>query len=128
MSRCTQTQALSLSMIRGDSATFHFHREDADGTVITETPTDVFFTVKESFDDDGFVIQKKLSDGSITIDQNYEYHFTILPDDTNELEFGDYVYDVEVIRNEAGTDKQTISKGSFNLETEVTYAINEEGN
>lgn len=127
MTKCTGQAQSGLSMIRGDSATFHFHREDVNGTIIRETPTDVFFTVKNTFDDQPFVIQKKMSDGTITEDSNYEYHITILPEDTNNLEFGEYVYDVEVIRNAEGTDKQTISKGSFTLETEVTYASNEGG-
>lgn len=125
MNKCTKIEGPAISMIRGDSATFHFHREDADGSVITVPPTAIYFTVKESFDDEGFVIQKTLED--MTIDSAYEYHLTILPDDTNELEFGEYVYDLEVIRDIIGTDKQTIAKGSFTLETEVTYAANEEG-
>lgn len=124
MNKCTKTEGPAISMIRGDSATFHFHREDADGAVITEAPSAIFFTVKGSFDDDGFVLQKTLDD--MTIDSAYEYHFTILPVDTNELEFGDYVYDLEVIRDDSANDKQTIAKGSFVLETEVTYASNEE--
>lgn len=125
MNKCQKNSGKTLSMIRGDSATFHFHREDADGKVIITTPQEIYFTVKASFDDAGFVIQKRLAD--MTVDSVGEYSFTILPTDTNALDFGEYVYDLEVVRNAEATDKQTISKGIFELETEVTYAINEEG-
>lgn len=124
MTNCTKGKHLAISMVRGDSATFHFHREDADGSIITTAPTAIYFTVKASFEDESFVFQKTLED--MTIDDRNEYHFTIDPADTNGLDFGDYVYDLEVIRNEAATDKQTIAKGLFRLETEVTYASNEE--
>lgn len=124
MNKC-QLAGAQISMIRGDSATFHFHREDAEGKVIIETPEEIYFTVKASFEDEDFVIQKRLAD--MTVDTVGEYSFTILPTDTNALDFGEYVYDLEVIRNAEATDKQTISKGIFLIETEVTYASNEEG-
>lgn len=108
-------------MTRGDSATFHFHREDADGKVITTEATKIFFTVKSNAEDEGFVIQKTI--GDFVFDEDSEYHFTINPDDTNELTYGDYIYDLEVIREDGS--KQTISKGTFTLTWESTWASNE---
>lgn len=121
MIKCTTQIGAALSMTRGDSATFHFHREDADGKVITTEATKIFFTVKSNAENEAFVIQKTIED--FVFDENSEYHFTINPDDTNDLAYGDYVYDLEVIREDGS--KQTISKGTFTLTWESTWASNE---
>ena len=108
---------------RGDTANFHFHREFADGTVITERADRIYFTVKERGKEaqPNFVLQKKNED--FTFEENGEYHFTITPTDTNGLVFEKvYSYDIEVID---GGVKTTIASGDFVLKKEVTTQADE---
>jgi hypothetical protein len=61
--------------------------------------------------------------GDIIFDNtdNY-YHVTINPNDTNELQFGTYKYDIEIVTNNY---KKTIAVGTLTLLEEVTFASNE---
>ena len=90
--------------------------------------TDVYFTVKRNFTDKAFKFQKRLSDGSIIQDPDQMgcFHIKILPSDTDDLAFGEYVYDVEVVRKygEGYDIKKTLS-GNLFLENESTHASNE---
>lgn len=110
----------TLEMTRGDTTGWKFQRLDADGQVITIIADELYFTVKGSFQDTNFKFQKTLND--MTFDEDGTYHFVINPEDTNDLNFGNYVYDLEVIQSSV---KTTISKGKFVLDTESTWAINE---
>ena len=112
--------AKSLSMTRGDTARFKFQRLDADGEVILSRPDSLYFTVKSNTRNQSFKFQKTLED--MTMDSDGTYHFTILPTDTNELAFGRYYYDLEVIEDGV---KTTVSIGNFIIGPEVTYASNE---
>ena len=115
----------TIAMTKGDTATFHFHREDADGKVIITKADKVFFTVKKynTTKDTAVVFQKTIEDMDFD-DNNHEYHFTINPEDTDQMEHRvQYIYDLEVIANGI---KTTIAKGRFELEYEVTAAGDEE--
>lgn len=116
-----------IGMTRGDSKAYKFQRKykDANGVIhpITQIADKVFFTVKKSYRNQEFLLQKRLSD--MTFDENAFYHFMINPEDTNNIDFGTYVYDVEVITN---GHKFTISSGNFVLGYENTWASNEGGN
>ena len=82
---------------------------------------DVYFTVKRKFTDRDVKIQKSLRDGSITND-NGHFTFMINPGDTDPLDFGDYDFDIEIIR--LPSIKKTFT-GIFSLTKEVTHSINE---
>ena len=89
---------------------------------------DVYFTVKKNFTDTSYKFQKRLSDGSITADQEQIgcFHVKIMPEDTDGLAFGQYVYDVEVVKKDG--DKIGIKKtlsGNLYLTSESTHASNE---
>lgn len=120
---CPGQLGTPLSMTRGDTAGFKFQRLDNDGNVIEARPNKLFFTVKKSYEDEGFVFQKKLDD--MTFDENFWWHFRILPEDTDRLKYGTYVYDLETIQSGV---KSTISKGNLIISSESTWAINEGGN
>lgn len=79
-----------------------------------------YFTIKSSFDDETTLIQKSLSDG-ITLDHidgtNYYYKVHLTPLDTQNLELGQYYYDLQVT---SYGDTYTILKGIFNLTFSVT--------
>lgn len=109
-----------LEMTRGDTKKYKFQRKDAEGNVIKAIPDALFFTVKSNQYLNEFLFQKTIND--MVIDDEGFWHFEILPEDTNNLKFRRYVYDLEVIQ---GGVKTTISKGDFNVTYEVTYQINE---
>lgn len=109
-----------MQQIRGDTKKYYFQRKDKDGGVITEQPDSLYFTVKKTVFDKTPVLQKTLED--MTVDENSVYHFTIEPEDTDNLEYKNYVYDIQVVQDGV---KTTIAKGSFIIEEEVTFAENE---
>lgn len=111
-----------ISQTRGDTRKYKFQRKNADGSVILNVPNKMFFTVKQDFTDDKVLIQKRLPD-DFEIDEEGFWHFTIEPEDTNDLNYGDYVFDVEVITDGV---KSTIAKGGFVIEPEVTFADDED--
>lgn len=104
-----------LSMTRGDSETI---------TVIcTAAPFDtgdvLTMTVREDNGDDGYgniVLQKVIgafeADGTAIIN--------IAPGDTADLEFTDYIYDIQVTRAD-GTVTTIIKPAAFTITEEVTY-------
>lgn len=114
---------MNIKMPRGDIKSFVFSIKDAAGEPVEIDFENVYFTVKRSFSTKQFAFQKKLSDGTILKDENNLYHFTILPEDTNGLSYGDYVCDIELV-NMAQYIKQTII-GTFQLTDEATWEVNE---
>lgn len=108
-------------MIRGDTRAYKFKRHLLDGTIITEEPESLYFTIKRSFNSKDFVVQKKLSDMSYMEEDEY-WHFIIEPEDTENLSYGTYVFDLQAVQDGF---KTTIAKGQFIIETEVTFKINE---
>lgn len=111
----------NLSIIRGDTISLKFQRKDNEGNVIMIEADKAYFTVKKNVSQTNVLIQKTLED--MTLDEEGVYHFTILPEDTDGLDYGTYVYDLEIIQNEVVT---TISRGEFIIESEVTFAENED--
>lgn len=109
-----------IEQIRGDTGRYKFTRKDEDGNVIATRPDAMWFTVKTTYKVPQMVLQKTLDD--MEIDENGVWHFTIEPTDTNNLIFGTYNYDLEVIQDSV---KTTISYGEFRLSKEVTWATNE---
>lgn len=112
-----------MEITRGDNKTFKFQRKDSAGAVIKYPASEVFFTVKYTYNHTTFVIQKKLSEGTIVFsDSDFYYRFEIIPTDTDTLTYGDYVYDIERIYL---GKKLTIAKGIFTITEEATFASNE---
>lgn len=109
-----------MNITRGDTAVYSFTRKDANGNPITIQADKIYFTVKTNYYIDEFVLQKTIED--MTFDAG-KYTFTIEPEDTENLNYGNYVYDIEVITDDY---KQTISIGTFTITDEVTFTINED--
>lgn len=101
----------NISITRGDSAIFALAVKKADGEPyeISEGDT-VIFTVKKSTYDKEIITQKTVVNGVITIN----------PDDTKNLEYGTYYYDVELTQAD-GFVSTVISPHKFIVEQEVTY-------
>lgn len=112
-----------MNMTRGDTYEFKFQRKNQNKEVITEKPDKMYFTVKENYYLKDFLFQKRLEDNSITYDEETNYYMlTINPEDTNNLSYKDYVYDIEIID---GDKVKTIAKGTLKITEEVTFAKNE---
>lgn len=110
-----------MKITRGDTGNYHFQCLDVDNQVITTIADDVYFTVKPSWNTAVAVLQKRLSD--MTFDEDGTYHFTLQPNDTEHLAYGNYVFDIEVTRDGVVT---TIAKGNLTITQEATWAVNKE--
>ena len=108
-----------MTLVRGDTGAYKFQRLNAGGEPITSIPDEMFFTVKKSFLANAFVFQKTLSD--MTLGEDDFWHLTIEPSDTAMLDYGAYVYDIEVTTDEY---VQTIAKGKLEIEEESTWVSN----
>ena len=107
-------------MVRGDSKTYKFQRKDREGNILTDTPTTLFFTVKTSFKTQEYVLQKNLENMYIT--QDGYWHFVLNPEDTEDLPYGKYCWDIQVVQDGF---KTTISRGHLFLTDESTWEVNE---
>ena len=114
--------ALDIEFVRGDSYERGFIiRDKGTGSTVETTWDDVYFTVKKKYLDRDFKFQKRLSDGGIVYDGDGHFTLSILPEDTNDLSFGDYDCDIELKK---GTYTRTFY-GHLHLTPEVTHQNNE---
>lgn len=109
-----------MRIIRGDSKTFTFQRKNKNGEVIAEKPDKMYLTIKQNEYEKQALIQKTFDDGIIF--ENGTYYVDFLPKDTDDLSFGEYVYDIEIIN---GDIVKTIKKDTFIIDSEVTHKENE---
>ena len=105
------------SMVRGDTQSFELEITENNESVTVDS---IYFTVKNDTHTDEVLFQKKLNDG-ITL-TNDVYNITIDPSDTDELDYGRYAYDIEIIKNSV---KKTILVGILEISEEVTFTNNE---
>lgn len=105
-----------MELTRGDTGQYCFQRLDADGDAITTTPTALYFTCKKSYQSSSVAFQKTIDD--MTMDDDGTWHFVIEPEDTEALDIGNYVYDIEVTES---SYVQTIAKGTLKLLAEATW-------
>lgn len=109
---------LNIENTRGDTLSFGIEIEDIGQQLDT-----AYFTCKQNPDDETPIFQKSLGDG-ITLDHiesdKYYYVVRIAPEDTKDLEFRKYYYDLQIGVNE---DIFTIAKGILTLEYDVTNEV-----
>lgn len=100
-----------ISLTRGDSAVFNVDLINEHGQVHHLSEGDLLiFTLKKSTRTKEIILQKH-------IERN---EFKLSPDDTHELNFGYYVYDIQLIK--VNGDIQTIvPPTSFEILQEVNY-------
>lgn len=104
-------------MNRGDTKSFEVKITDND------TPVEVdkmFFTLKTDCYCDEPLVLKKINDGILYEDGIYK--ITINPCDTEKLEYGRYLFDIEMIKNSI---KKTLEFAVLYIEEEVTFSSNE---
>lgn len=104
-------------MIRGDSESITVSCQKADdGSKVNFVDGDIiYFTVKYSVNSEKKVLQKVITD---FVDGNAIIE--IKPEDTKELQFRSYMYDVQLTRAD-GTVTTIIPPSIFGVEGEVTY-------
>lgn len=105
------------SMVRGDTQAFEIEILENDTPVTVDS---IYFTVKNDAITDEVLFQKKLNDG-ITLTDNI-YNIIIDPSDTDNLDYGKYAYDIEIIKNSV---KKTIVVGVLEISEEITFTNNE---
>lgn len=88
-----------IKMPRGDIRNIHFIVRDANDTEVSKEFTQITFTVKANTSSRRIIIQKKLTDGTITKSGNV-YSFSIMPEDTDCIDYGTYYYDIELIKGD----------------------------
>ena len=116
---------MEITMARGDLEvrTFQVLSENEDNLEpCDEVFDEIYMTVKKNRNDHVCRFQKRMSDGGIISLGEGKYEFTIHPEDTNRMAFGEYIFDIELVKN--GSIKKTFC-GELILTDEVTHASNE---
>ena len=97
----TSVKITDIDVTRGNTFAFKFQRIDANCNVIETVAEKMFFTVKKDFETDNILIQKSLADGNITFSEDdHYYHIVLQPDDTRNLKYTTYYWDVKVIEGD----------------------------
>lgn len=113
---------MKIEFARGDNYDRGFLIKDrSTGQTVTEPYDEIYFTVKRNAVEHDFLFQKRLSTGGIVSDGEGHYTLHISPEDTNNLSFGEYDCDIEVMKNGS---KKTFY-GQLKLCREVTHQYNE---
>lgn len=107
----------NLFMTRGDTFGFDILIEG-----LSSDLDEAYFSVRTDINDPAvYTFQKSLSDGITKVDiseaSNRQYHIEVAPEDTDNVELGDYYYDLQLT---AGTDVFTPLKGIIKIDYDVT--------
>ena len=117
---------VEIDIVRGDNRTFKFQRKTEQGQVITDEPNEMYITFKTNDVINDYVIQKVYSKNEIIYNSSTHYwSFELTPEDTNNLSYGIYMFDVEIITDE--NKVKTICEGILTINSEITFASNEGG-
>lgn len=114
---------MQITMPRGDYRPVRFKLRNKDGTDLNIDVDEIYITFKKSNYAKDVLFQKKLSSGEITKEEDGYYHFGIMPQDTEELDYNEYYFDIEIY-NENPLIKQT-RLGKLILTEETTHKENE---
>lgn len=107
---------------RGDTCPVSFRLTDSNGEPLTPTSsTEIYFTVKKNFSTSTAILQKRKSLGEITVN-NDVCSFVLTHSDTASLNYGTYVYDIQIKENDY---VKTILIGNLTLTNESTHLSNE---
>ena len=90
--------------------------------------SEIYFTVKKTARDRAFLFQKRLSTGGILKLGLGDYQVKIEPSDTDNLSYGNYLFDIQLVWNDEQGDQQLKETfvGDFVVEEEITFSNNEE--
>lgn len=118
---------MRIAMPRGDIKLVRFLINDPGGETSQLDFTEVYFTVKKTAKDREYKFQKRLSAGGIVRLAAGDYQVKIEPDDTKEMSYGNYLFDIQLvyIDSEGVKQLQETFVGDFVLTEEITYVENE---
>lgn len=108
---------MDFEFTRGDTFQFRFKLQDKSGeTLELDKGTEIYFTVKKNRNSKKVLIQKKLNSGIER--QDDFYYVRINADDTSNLAYGTYNYDIEFKDDDF---VKTITLGQMTLTDEITH-------
>lgn len=106
-----------IEMIRGDTFNLEIRLiNQSTGESYLEPGDTVYFTVKKSINTEDVLIQKILT---IFPDDRIVVHLT--PEDTKNLKYGNYIYDMQLTKVNNSEVFTFIKPSDFSIEGEVTY-------
>ncbi len=108
-------EGTNISMIRGDTEHITVKLAEDGESVPFEEGDILYFTVKYNTSQEEKLLQKV-----ITEFEDGEAIIEIAPDDTKELPFRTYIYDMQLTRKD-GTVTTIIPPSRFTIKGEVTY-------
>lgn len=107
---------------RGTSLGLKARRIDFNGSPILTKAEEIYFIIKKRWTDQTAIITKDLSD--MTFDEEGYYHFTIAPEDTEPLAYGQYVWDFTAVEGN-DTYRAKPAHGYFLIGNSAGWVINE---
>lgn len=110
---------------RGDTFVYGFHLVDKNKQPVNidDNETEIYFTVKKNQNTPEVIFQKRFTRDEIKLDSDGLYYLVINADDTNQLKYGTYGYDVTI---KSGEFVSTQIIGTITLTTEYTHKANEQ--
>lgn len=112
----------TIGINRGTSLRLKAQRKDINGNPITIKAEEIYFIVKKRWTDKTALITIDIND--MTFDENYFYHFTIKPTDTENLPYGKYVWDFTTIEDD-DEYRQKPAHGYFIIGNSAGWIVNE---
>lgn len=112
----------TLSINRGTSLRLKAQRKYMDGSPIMTEAEEIYFIVKKRWTDKTAIITKDLND--MTFDEDGYYHFTIEPTDTENMAYGQYVWDFTAVEDN-DTYRQKPAHGYFVVGNSAGWIVNE---
>lgn len=112
---------MDLEFTRGDTQFLKFQLKDGLNNPIQPAVEDnIYFTVKQNQNSSKILIQKKYPE-SMEYTDGY-FNFVLNSEDTSELNYGTYQYDIEL---KSGDYVKTLGFGSITLTEEITHRRDE---
>lgn len=117
-----EPKEIDIEFTRGDTCPIQFELLDEEKNVVDiDQDAEIYFTVKQSYSSTNAIFQKKYSNNEIE-QENGICSLIILPEDTRNLNYGSYVYDICI---KSGNYVHTLAIGQLSLTNEATHARNE---
>lgn len=112
-----------LSLNRGTTRYYRARRINYSGNPILAKASGVYFVIKKSWRDETPLIKKTIDD--MTFDEEGYYHFEINPKDTENIPYGEYVWDFTAT-NDNDTYRAKPAHGIFIIGNSAGWITNEE--
>lgn len=99
----------NITLTRGDSLYLTIEIIEDGSTYTPESGDTIRFAMKKSYFDDDVVLEKTIDNNTLVL--------YIAPEDTSDLDFGVYVYDIQITKSDG--DVGTFLGGLFVVDLEV---------